>query len=307
MILCCGEALIDMLPRHTGQAEAAFAPYPGGAVFNTAIALGRLGAPVEFLTGLSSDFFGDMLRQSLTASGVGTAYAHVSARPTTLAFVRLNNGQASYLFYDEGTAGRMLTEADMPPLGPAIQAMLFGAISLIPEPCGSAYEALLRREHSTRVIVLDPNIRPGFIPDANSHRARIRRMAAISDIVKFSDEDLGWFEPSGSLEQRARAWLDHGAKLVLVTRGGDGAMAVTHNETVNVPAQKVTVVDTVGAGDTFNAGVLASLSEQGLLSKSAIANMTSEQIKAALSLGVQAAAFTVSRAGANPPWREELG
>lgn len=306
MILCCGEALIDMLPRETGQAEPAFAPYPGGAVFNTAIALGRLGAPVEFLTGLSSDFFGDMLRQSLTASGVGTSYADVTARPTTMAFVRLTNGQASYLFYDEGTAGRMLTEADMPPLGPAIQAMLFGAISLIPEPCGSAYEALLRREHSSRVIMLDPNIRPGFIPDADSHRARIRRMAAMSDIVKFSDEDLGWFDATGSLEARAHAWLDRGAKLVLVTRGADGAIGVTRQATVEVPTQKVTVVDTVGAGDTFNAGVLASLSEQGLLTKPGIANIDASQVTMALQLGVQAAAVTVSRAGANPPWRREL-
>lgn len=306
MILCCGEALIDMLPRETVGGEPAFAPYPGGAVFNTAIALGRLGAPVEFLSGLSSDFFGDMLRQALTASGVGTSYAQVSGRPTTLAFVRLNNGQASYLFYDEGTAGRMLSEADLPPLGPAIQAMLFGAISLIPEPCGSAYEALLAREQATRVIMLDPNIRPGFIPDADRHRARIRRMAATSDIVKFSDEDLGWFESGGSLEDRARAWLAYGAKLVLVTLGSEGALAVTGDETVLVPAKKVTVVDTVGAGDTFNAGVLASLSDQGLLSKADIANITASQIRTALKLGIEAAAITVSRAGANPPWRSEL-
>lgn len=307
MILCCGEALIDMLPRETAQAEPAFAPYPGGAVFNTAIALGRLGAPVEFLSGLSSDLFGDMLRQSLAASGVGMAYAQISSRPTTLAFVRLDNGQASYLFYDEGTAGRMLTEADMPPLGPAIQAMLFGAISLIPEPCGSAYETLMRREHANRVIMLDPNIRPGFIPDAGSHRARISRMAAMSDVVKFSDEDLGWFDKSGSLESRARAWLDHGAKLVLVTLGAQGALAVTRNQTVHVPAPNVTVADTVGAGDTFNAGVLASLSDQGLLSKSTIATIDARQIETALQLGVRAAAVTVSRPGANPPWRRELG
>jgi fructokinase len=307
MILCCGEALIDMLPCKTLQGETAFAPFPGGAVFNTAIALGRLGAPVEFLTGLSNDHFGDMLRQSLRVSGVGTTYAHVSARPTTLAFVRLNNGQASYMFYDEGTAGRMLTEADIPPLGPSIQAMLFGAISLIHEPCGGAYESLLRREHLTRVTMLDPNIRPGFIPDANRHRARIRRMAAMSDIVKFSDEDLGWFDTAGSLEMRARRWLDLGAKLVLVTRGADGAIGVTRNDTVEVPAPKVSVIDTVGAGDSFNAGVLASLHDQGLLTKPAIANIDQSQFGKALQLGIQTAAVTVSRAGANPPWRNELG
>ncbi len=306
MIVCCGEALIDMLPRQSTLGEAAFSPFPGGAVFNTAIALGRLGAPVEFLTGLSSDFFGDMLRQALTASGVLTSYARVSNRPTTLAFVRLTDGQASYLFYDEGTAGRMLVAADMPPLGPEITAMLFGAISLIPEPCGGAYEALLAREHTSRVIMLDPNIRPGFIPDADSHRARIRRMAAMSDIVKFSDEDLSWFDAAGSLEARARSWLDHGARLVLVTRGRKGALAVTRDHTIEVAAPRVSIVDTVGAGDTFNAGVLASLSQQGLLSKAGIGAIGAPAIRAALELGVRAAAVTVSRAGANPPWAREL-
>lgn len=306
MILCCGEALIDMLPRETAEKEAAFAPFAGGALFNTAIALGRLGAPVEFLSGLSTDFFGDMLRQALTGSGVGTAYAHVSDLPTTLAFVRLTNGQASYLFYDEGTAGRMLSETDLPTLGPAIQAMLFGAISLIPEPSGSAYETLLAREHARRVIMLDPNIRPGFITDADSHRARIRRMAAMSDIVKFSDEDLGWFDASGTIETRARSWLKTGAKLVLVTLGAKGALAVSRDHTVEVAALPVTVVDTVGAGDTFNAGVLASLNDQGLLTKSGISAIGAAEIRAALELGVRAAAITVSRAGANPPWKREM-
>lgn len=306
MILCCGEALIDMLPRETAEKEAAFAPFAGGALFNTAIALGRLGAPVEFLSGLSTDFFGDMLRQALTGSGVGTAYAHVSDLPTTLAFVRLTNGQASYLFYDEGTAGRLLSETDLPTLGPAIQAMLFGAISLIPEPSGSAYETLLAREHASRVIMLDPNIRPGFITDADSHRARIRRMAAMSDIVKFSDEDLGWFDASGTIETRARSWLEKGAKLVLVTLGAKGALAVSRDHTVEVAALPVTVVDTVGAGDTFNAGVLASLNDQGLLTKSGISAIGAAEIRAALELGVRAAAITVSRAGANPPWKREM-
>ncbi|MGD9914892.1 MAG: PfkB family carbohydrate kinase, partial [Rhizobiaceae bacterium] len=184
MIVCCGEALIDMLPRTSTEGEEAFAPFAGGAVFNSAIALGRLGAPVEFFTGLSSDLFGDVLRTTLAASKVGTRYVATSARPTTLAFVRLKNGQATYVFYDENTAGRMLSEADLPALGDEVDALLFGAISLIPEPCGSAYEALMRREHGSRVTMLDPNIRPGFIPDRNKHLERMRRMMAMADIVK---------------------------------------------------------------------------------------------------------------------------
>lgn len=306
MILCCGEALIDMLPRETTRGESAFAPYSGGAVFNTAIALGRLGAPVEFFTGLSTDLFGDMLRRTLAESSVGTRYSPLSDRPTTLAFVKLTNGQAKYVFYDENTAGRMLSEADLPALGDDVSAMLFGAISLIPEPCGSAYEALMRREHSTRVTMLDPNIRPNFIADAAAHRARMMRMVAMADIVKLSDEDLAWFGESGDADDIARRWLALGPKLILVTRGGDGATGYSTTATVSVPARRVDVVDTVGAGDTFNAGVLAAMHERGVLTKSAVTKLDEDDIRAALNLGVRAAAVTVSRAGANPPWRGEV-
>ncbi|WP_378943788.1 carbohydrate kinase [Mesorhizobium sp. ANAO-SY3R2] len=307
MILCCGEALIDMLPRRSVEGEAAFAPYAGGAIFNSAIALGRLGVPVEFFSGLSSDLFGQQIRDVLAASNVGSRYADLSPRPTTLAFVRLNDGHATYTFYDENTAGRMLTEADLPALGKDIDAMLFGAISLIPEPCGSAYEALMKREHERRVTMLDPNIRPGFIPDKQRHLERMQRMIAMADIVKLSDEDLAWFGETGSHDEIAANWLRKGPKLVIVTAGSKGATAYSPRHTVSVTPDKVAVVDTVGAGDTFNAGVLASLHEQGALTKSAIADLSEAAIEQALSLGARAAGVTVSRAGANPPWRHELG
>lgn len=305
MILCCGEALIDMLPRRSETGEAAFAPYAGGAVFNSAVALGRLGVPVEFFSGLSRDFLGEILQTTLRQSGTGTRYAHVSDRPTTLAFVRLVDGQASYLFYDEGTAGRMLSEADLPVLGDDVDAMLFGAISLIPEPCGSAYEALMRREHRRRVVMLDPNIRPLFIRDRDSHLARMNRMVAMSNIVKLSDEDIAWFgEPIA--ENLIARWLSDGPSIVLMTKGAKGAVAYTRAGRVEVASRSVTVVDTVGAGDTFNAGFLASLHDQKLMSRPSVAGLSEHQIRAALELGVAAAAVTVSRAGANPPWRREL-
>lgn len=307
MIVCCGEALIDMLPRASTLDEPAFAPYSGGAVFNTAIALGRLGVPVEFFSGLSSDLFGEQLRASLAASKVGSRYAHISARPTTLAFVHLVDGHATYVFYDEGTAGRMLSEADLSALGGDIDAMLFGAISLIPEPCGSAYEELMKREHGRRVIMLDPNIRPDFIPDREKHLGRIRRMMAMADIVKLSDEDLNWFGEAGTAEDVIAGWLERGPKLIVITRGSKGATGYSKHHTVKVTPKPVTVVDTVGAGDTFNAGILASLHEQGVLSKAAIANLPESAIRSALTLGARAAAVTVSRAGANPPWKHELG
>ena len=306
MILCCGEALIDMLPRTTTAGEPAFAPYVGGAVFNTAIALGRLGAPAGFFSGLSSDLFGGQFRDALGASKVSSTYAHTSPRPTTLAFVKLTNGQATYTFYDESTAGRMLTIDDLPQLGNEIEAMLFGAISLISEPAGSAYEEFMRREHGSRVTMLDPNIRPNFIPDKAKHLRRIRAMMAMADIVKLSDEDLNWFGEAGSHEDVIRNWLDRGPKLIVVTHGSEGAVGYSKEHAVTVMPEKVEVVDTVGAGDTFNAGILASLHEQGLLTKAAISDLSKDAIRKALALGAKAAAVTVSRAGANPPWRHEI-
>ena len=307
MILCCGEALIDMLPRTTTLGEDAYAPYAGGAIFNTAIALGRLGVPTGFFTGLSDDMMGDILRKTLAESGVDYSYCATLSRPTTVAFVKLVNGHATYAFYDEGTAGRMITEAELPALGDDCEALHFGAISLIPEPCGSTYEALLAREHEKRVISLDPNIRPGFIKDKDAHMGRIRRMAAMADIVKFSDEDLAWFGLEGDEDALARHWLHHGAKLVVVTRGAEGAVGYTADHKVVVPSERVTVVDTVGAGDTFDAGVLASLKMQNLLTKQQVARLSEDQIAKVLALGAKAAAVTVSRAGANPPWAKEIG
>ncbi|MER8894534.1 carbohydrate kinase [Mesorhizobium sp. M0676] len=306
MILCCGEALIDMLPRTTTQGEPAFAPYVGGAVFNTAIALGRLGAPAGFFSGLSSDLFGGQFREALGASKVSSTYAHTSPRPTTLAFVRLTNGQATYTFYDENTAGRMLTTEDLPKLGAEIEAMLFGAISLISDPAGAAYEEFMNREHERRVMMLDPNIRPNFIPDKAKHLRRIRSMMAMADIVKLSDEDLHWFGEAGSHEDVIRNWLDRGPKLIVVTHGSEGAVGYSRDHKVTVMPHKVEVVDTVGAGDTFNAGILASLHEQGLLTKAGIGGLSEDAIRQALALGAKAAAVTVSRAGANPPWRHEI-
>jgi len=311
MILSCGEALIDMLPRKTRAEEDAFAPYPGGAVFNTAIALGRLGAPAGFFSGLSSDLFGEMLQAALAESQVGYSHAVISTRPTTLAFVKLVDGQASYAFYDENTAMRMLTPADLPDLPAEISALFFGGISLVGEPCGSAYEALMTREAPHRVTMIDPNIRPSFITDAPAYRARIERMIALADIVKLSDEDLHWLAGSGNIAALARDLLAPdpaapGPRVICITEGARGARGITATGEVFVPASPVAVADTVGAGDTFNAGLLAALHAAGALRKDALAALDDRVLAEALSLGVRAAAITVGRAGANPPWAQEL-
>jgi len=205
MILCCGEALIDMLPRRLEGGGPAFAPHAGGAVFNTAVALGRLGAPVSFFTGLSTDFFGDQLKAELEASGVDLRHVRFSDRPTTLAFVRLADGQASYAFYDENSAGRMLAEADLPALSDDVAALHFSCISLIPEPCGSTYEALMRREHGRRVMMLDPNIRAGFVTEGARQGVALPALMAMTEHRSVSSV-MGYFH-AGSADQNPAARL----------------------------------------------------------------------------------------------------
>ncbi|MFN3662883.1 carbohydrate kinase family protein [Yoonia sp.] len=300
MILCCGEALIDMLPRD-GAGEACFAPHAGGAVFNTAVALGRLDASVQFFSGLSSDLFGTILQDQLRASGVDSSPAAISDRPTTLAFVKLTDGHASYAFYDENTAGRMLTPGDLPDT--QADALFFGGISLVVDPCAAAYEALMLREAPRAVTMIDPNIRPGFIKDEPVYRARLKRMLGAADIIKISDEDLSWI--TGNDDATALR-AQTGAAVVLLTRGADGVSVITSDAAFDVPAVKATVVDTVGAGDTFSAGFLADLQAQGLLRKSAIVGVGRDALTRATAFGARVAAITVSRAGANPPWASEL-
>ena len=306
MILNCGEALIDMLPRTTSEGENSFAPHAGGAVFNTAIALGRLGVPSGFFAGLSDDLFGTILQDSLATSHVSSTLCPISDAPTTLAFVTLTDGQAKYAFYDENTALRNLNASNLPDLTDDVSALFFGGISLVYGDCAKAYEALIVRESSARVTMIDPNIRPSFIRDEASYRARLETMISHADIVKLSDEDLVWLEGEGDIAELAQGLTTKGPSFVLITEGAKGATAYSKQGAIFVAATPVAVVDTVGAGDTFNAGFLAALHETGALNKSTISDTDEATIRAALTKGIKTAAITVSRAGANPPWSNEL-
>lgn len=306
MIVACGEALIDMLPRVGKDGAPTFQPFVGGSVFNVAVALGRLGADAGFFGGLSTDFFGDQLKAALKQSRVDISLANVSDRPTTLAFVTLIDGKAQYAFFDEHSAGRMLTEADLPPLPVEVTAVHFGSFGLASEPSGSAFEALMQREHLSRVISLDPNIRPTLIKNRDAYLVRLDHLVAMSDIVKFSDDDLAWIAPDRSFEALAEEWLERGAKLVIMTRGGDGATARTKRLSVTVPSFQVKVADTIGAGDTFSAGMMVRLDQNGLLDKDAIARLDEDQVRDALTFAARAASVTVSRPGADPPWAKDL-
>ncbi|MBC7478313.1 MAG: carbohydrate kinase, partial [Pseudorhodobacter sp.] len=284
-----------------------FAPYAGGAVMYTAIALGRLGAPSGFFSGLSNDMLGEILNDTLQASHVDTAYCARSNRPTTVAFVKLVDGQATYAFYDENTAGVTLSQNQLPTLPPQVDTLFFGGISLVNDPAASTYAALQARESATRVTMIDPNIRLGFIAGKEGpYRARIESMIARADIVKLSDDDLAWVMGDGETETLVRQIIAMGPKLVFVTEGAVGARAITATQNRFVAAQKIVVADTVGAGDTFNAGALAALHQAGALTKARLAAVTNAELDAALSLGTRAAAITCSRPGANPPWANEL-
>lgn len=308
MILCCGEALIDMIPKPTKSGAEGFVPHSGGAVFNTSIALGRLGVQAGLLSGVSRDMFGQQLLAELAASHVDATHVIASDRPTTLAFVKLTDGHATYSFFDENSAGRMLEPTDMPALPDTVEALFFGGISLACEPGADAYAALLKNNAQARVVMMDPNIRPTFIQDEARYRSRLDAMIAQTDIIKVSDEDLDWLLPEPlSHDSKVQALHHKGPTLIIVTRGSDGATGYMRgNIPVTASAKKVEVVDTVGAGDTFNAGFLAKLSQLGLLQKDALKTLSPEALEDALAYGAQVAAITVSRAGANPPWAHEL-
>ena len=308
MILCCGEALIDMVAAPSLDGPDGFVPHSGGAVFNTAIALGRLGARAGMLTGLSRDMFGDQLADALKASDVDTTHIIRSDRPSTLAFVKLEDGQASYSFFDENSAGRMIRAEDVPALPSDITALFFGGISLASDPSASAYAALLERQGGPRAVMIDPNIRPLFITDADGYRRRMAAMISQADIVKVSDEDLNWLNPAPLTQsEKISAMLDTGPSVVIVTQGAEGAIATLADGTsITVPAVKTHVVDTIGAGDTFNAGFLAKLSDLDLLTPEALGTLDPDALRDAMTYGARVAAITVSRAGANPPWANEL-
>ena len=301
MILCCGEALIDMIPDEKG----AFTPHAGGAVFNTAIGLGRQGVDVGLLSGVSSDMFGQKLVEDLEESSVQTGFLIRSDRPTTLAFVQLVDGKASYAFYDENTAGRMIASKDLPnKLPQEIKALFFGGISLAVEPCANTYLDMLLKNADDRLIMLDPNIRANFVDDEVRYRERLEKFLHHTDILKVSDEDLDWINPSDTdLGTKAAQIIEQGPKLVLVTLGADGAKAFTQKGIVaKASLSPVQVVDTVGAGDAFNAGILTSLTRGGALSKTAMASIADQDLNSVLKFAIAFATDTVTKQGANPAW-----
>jgi fructokinase len=307
MILCCGESLIDFIPAALADGSAAFRPANGGSLHNVALALGRLDVPVGFVGGISTDFFGESLARGLQEAGVSLAFSSRLDRPTTLAFVTFSGNEARYAFYDAEAADRHWRLQDMPPIGAEVRALQFGCISLLREPAASAYTALMERESDRRVIGFDANIRPNLVVDEHDYRDRLDLFFHRSHIIKVSDVDLEWLAPGRNPDDLAAEWLRNQARLVLWTRGGEGATIFTRAGAVSQPARRVTVADTVGAGDAFIAGTLAALHDRGALHREALDHLSQEDVAAVLDMALAVAAVTVSRVGADPPHRADLG
>jgi fructokinase len=306
MIACCGEALIDMVPD--GSKEDAYLARPGGCPYNTAIAAARLGAKAAFIGRMGSDFMGDMLFERLESNGVETRFVVRRSEPSTLAFVKRSaGGDARYAFYSLGAADRSFALGDLPAnLGPDAHFLMFGSISLVQEPVAATVEALVTRESKRRLVSFDPNVRPGLIPDKAGYLEKFERWVSQSAIVKLSSDDLEWLFPGKSEAECVDRLLSLGASLVALTRGSEGALARTKSARAEVGAIKVKVADTIGAGDTFHAALLARLERDGIATRSAVEALGAADLRAILGFANAAAACNCTRTGAEPPTLSEL-
>jgi len=304
-IIVAGDALIDLTPTRTVRGQLAYEPHPGGSCLNVAVGLGRLGVPTAFLARLSSDAFGQMLRDQLADSGVQPTFFVETDDLTTLAAVHLRGGQPTYSFHAQNTADRGLLPEHLMPL-PQEAALHLGSIALMLEPVASTLEWLMRREAGRRVVSLDPNVRPGLIPHRVAYQDRFEGWLRMIDILKVSEEDLAWLYPRLSQGDVVAAWHAAGIPLVLVTHGEHGASALTPLASAGATAPKVAVVDTVGAGDAFMSGALAHLHERGLLNRDALRSLDAADLEQMLRAACLVAADTCTRSGAQPPRRRDL-
>jgi fructokinase len=312
MLLICGDALIDFIPSQASAATPgapalpAYRPVSGGSCCNVAMGLGRLGAPVGFMGGLSTDFFGQFLAASLEQAGVSLRYAARLPQGSTLAFVKLTDHEPEYAFYDEKTAMRSWTRAASAPLGDEVTLLHAGSVALIGAPAASEYLALFRAEKGRRLLSIDPNCRPSLIADPAAYHDRLREMLALADIIKLSIADLDYLLPGEPPDGAARTWIAHGARLVVVSQGAEGVTAYTAAGRLRLPARRVAVADTVGAGDSLMAGLLWQLEQSGRLTLSGLADLSLAEVETALGVAVNLAAITCGRTGADLPWRHEL-
>jgi fructokinase len=292
-IWVCGEVLIDILP--TG-------PVVGGGPANTAKALARLGHNVNFIDGISSDAYGQSARAELLRDGVNLDLAQLSDKPTCTATVTLDAaGAASYEFLIDGTATFDFEASWLPdPYRYQPQVLHIGTLVTVIEPGASALYDWAMQVAEFAPIIFDPNIRPSVQPDRDLYEAAVEKWAALSAVIKVSDDDVAWLFPGQSIDDVANRWISDGVFLVVVTRGANGLVGFTADGRVEVPGVIVDVVDTVGAGDTVGAIVVEAMVAHGLI------ELRGDLLRDVLVRAASAAAITCSRQGAQPPYKHEL-
>ncbi|QHF45210.1 carbohydrate kinase [Pseudomonas sp. S35] len=312
MYLVCGEALFDFFSEEDASGLASKVNYQsiaGGSPFNVAVGLRRLGIEAGLFGGVSTDFLGRRLVQVLQDEGVSQQFLLEFAAPTTLAMVAVGaNGSPQYSFRGEGCADRQLQVAHLPVLGDDVRGLHIGSFSLVVQPIGDTLLALVQRESGRRLISLDPNVRLNPQPDIQVWRDRIAELVKHADLIKVSDEDLHLLYPDQAPESVLQGWLQHRCQLVFLTRGGDGASVFSRQHgTWSQPAINIVMADTVGAGDTFQAALIAWLTEHQLDSVDGLQRLSRAQIDAMLGFAIRAAALTCTKTGPDLPYRQQLG
>jgi fructokinase len=308
MLLSCGDALIDFLAVKSVDGRDALAPVVGGSCLNIAVGMARLGVRTGFVGGISTDLFGSMIAEHATASQVELQYATRSEHQTTLAFVRSVAGEPQYAFYDAGTASRnWIYRSGSIPFS-QIDAVHVGSTTLVDETGAAQTLAMVREARGSTTISFDPNCRPNLVRDKAEYAARMAAFAAAADIVRMSDLDFEYLYGDADHAGRARSLIAAGASLVVVTRGVQGVQA-WHGSAgaVEVTAPTVTVADTIGAGDSFQAALLFALHALGKIGVEPLKATNADELRRALSFASTCAAVTVGRVGADPPRRAELG
>lgn len=316
MIICCGEAVMDMVQTRAAGLGDVFFPLPGGCSYNTSIAIGRLRAPVMFLGRLSKSFFGETQLKRLRENHVKDDLIIRCEQNTLLSIIKVDEGkEPQYAFYDEGTADRLLSMNDIPAQLPAgTTCIVFGSISMAMEPIATTIENFIMREAALKktVIAFDPNIRPMIIKDRGAYIQRFEKWVNASTIIKISLEDFEYILPNPEPEQALRKLLDLGTRLAIITMGPQGAMAMLRRDDggavkVSVPAMRIAeLADTVGAGDTFHGAFLSWLELRGKMSRDALANLSEKDLYDALVYANKAAGIVCTRHGCEPPAQEEV-
>lgn len=304
MYLVCGEALFDVFVKDGTHDRLALAAHAGGSPFNVAIGLSRLGRRAALFTGLSTDVLGRRLYDQLGREGVCRDYVVDKSNRTTLALVALDAaGVAQYAFYGDGAADRELGASDLPNLQEDVSGLHFGSYTLVVEPTAATYFSLAQRERGRRLISLDPNVRPTVEPDMRVWRDRLEHWRRLADVIKVSDEDLALLHPGRDPDDIAAEWLQEPTRLVVVTRGAAGATGYCAQGRVEIPAPKVSLVDTVGAGDSFQSALLSQLPDHQSLRAT---TRSLGELGRVLDFAARAAAITCSRLGSDPPHAQDL-